>query len=184
MREFYTSVSSLLRPSSGTLAFWTCASAYVHPTRTPSASALQDLFSHFEDTVVGSFALPGNRLSRSLYADLPMPWTVDPPVTGLPRETFVRQTWNEDGKIPEGQDGFFFGKKESLGRFLASLGTSSMVTRWREANAKKPAGEREEDCVEVLGRRSREILGSEGNEVELEGGVAVVVVMGKKAEKE
>lgn len=178
--SFYASVSDLLRPSSGTLAFWTCASLYVHPTRTPSAAKVQQLLSHCEDSILGPHRVLGNRISRTLYADLPMPWNVDPVVPGLPKENFIRQTWNEDGKIPEGQDGFFFGRKETLGRIMGSLGTASMVTRWREANARKPEGEREEDCLEVLGRRLKETLGG-GDDVELDAGVGVVVVMGKRA---
>lgn len=56
-----------------------------------------------------------------------------PPVAAFPERLSVRREWNRDGKIESGQDDFFGGSPNTALADLASgLGTSSMVTRWRE----------------------------------------------------
>ncbi|KAL9622918.1 MAG: hypothetical protein Q9160_002844 [Pyrenula sp. 1 TL-2023] len=188
--QFYTCASELLSPT-GTLVLFTCASLYVHPTRTPHAAKVQALFSRLEDEVLGPYALEGNRLSRGLYRELGMPWDVAPNA-GFGEEGCGRRVWNEGGGNEGGE--FFFGRRESVGRVLGSLETASMVTRWREANCRRrEEGRGEEvDCLEWLrGELEGVLLGGEEErgegrkveDVELEVGVGVVVLTFKKTAK-
>lgn len=100
---------------------------------TPNAGQVQQTLSHLEDDILGPYKLPANNVSRTMYADLGMPWSANPPVAAFPQPLSVRREWNRDGKLEPGQDDFYGGSSTTtladLGR---SLGTSSMVTRWRE----------------------------------------------------
>ncbi|KAK8855980.1 S-adenosyl-L-methionine-dependent methyltransferase [Apiospora arundinis] len=68
-----------------------------------------------------------------MYANLHMPWSVDPLIAAFPQSLSVRREWNRDGELESGQEDFYGGSSVVTLEDLAnSLGTSSMVTRWRE----------------------------------------------------
>lgn len=144
--------------SGGTVALWTNASLYCHPA-TPNAPAVQKHLNHLESTVLAPYELTPNRISRDLYRNLAMPWdgSISPPVECFPRDLFVRKEWDVDGILSNGDD-FFGGSRETtLHALEASLGTASMVTRWREAHPDKPGTE--EDCVRATMKSVREAMG-------------------------
>lgn len=123
----------------------------------PNAPEVQKALFHLEEDVLKPYELPPNRLSRDLYDNLPLPWTVDPLVSAFPRADFVRIEWDRDGILTNEKD-FLAGDKETTLQGLEkSLGTASMVTRWREANP--DLANTDKDCVKVAMRQVREALG-------------------------
>jgi trans-aconitate 3-methyltransferase len=93
-----------------------------------------------------------------MYDNLAMPWDVKPPVIVFPREGFTRYEWNRNGALEEGEVDFFGGNEEvTLDELRDSLGTASMVTRWREVNGH--IANTEQDCVEVTMRAVAQALG-------------------------
>jgi hypothetical protein len=127
-----------------------------------------------EREILAPYELVPNRLSRDMYDDLPLPWTVAPPVAALGQASFVRREWDRDGVLSDG-DAFFGGSKPTpVDAFLALLGTASIVTRWREAHAELVGTE--DDVVAAFGRRLRAALGEGVTEVVLGAGVVVLMV--------
>lgn len=113
---------------------------------TINAQAVQMALSHLEDDILGPYELPENNLSRTMYTNLKMPWSVDPPVAAFPQSLCLRCEWNRDGKLEPDCDDFFGGSSTvSLAELGKSLGTASMVTRWRQ-HREELAGT-DADCV-------------------------------------
>ena len=124
---------------------------------TPNAALVQDAIFRLEREHLLQYELPGNRLSREGYQNLPLPWTVDPPITEFPPAGFSRVDWDRDGRLSN-PDHFFLGDKHlTLAQIGKQLGTASMVTRWREAHPQQAGTE--EDVVDVLLRDLRKTLG-------------------------
>ena len=145
----------------------------------------------------------GNRWSREMYDDLPLPWSVStsasaPPTTAFSREpahptdppTFYRKEWNRDGlctslpspptpaekKLDDAVIESLW-RDQSLEEIASDLATASMVTRWRERyGAQVEKGERE-DCVAEMVGRLREVLGGKGR---LRVGTGAVVLLFKR----
>ena len=93
-----------------------------------------------------------------MYADLRLPWEISEQLAHLfPEEGFLRREWNRDGKL-EPNETQFFGESSTttLGELAASLGTASMVTRWREANPEM--AHTDDDCVAVTIRSVAEAM--------------------------
>lgn len=112
-----------------------------------------------------------------MYDRLPLPWTVDPPVPAFPESDFVRLEWDRGGVLTDGAD-FFVGSREvSLEALEKGLGTSSMVTRWREAHPE--LAHTDEDCVVKTIRRVREALGPEAGD-KIRAGAATVILLFKR----
>jgi hypothetical protein len=84
-------------------------------------------------------------MSRTLYEDLLLPWTVTPPVNAFSTSSHIRHEWDRNGVLTNGKD--FFGGTEdtTLEALEKSLGTASMVTRWRQAHPELVGTE--QDCV-------------------------------------
>jgi hypothetical protein len=118
---------------------------------------------NLEDKILGPYETPSNNLSRRMYDNLTMPWDVE---TGpFSRQKFVRYEWNRNGKLEDGEDDFFGGSKETtLAELAKSLGTASMVTRWREANPELVGTEK--DCVNLTMSKIAEVVGGEGSKLE------------------
>jgi hypothetical protein len=57
------------------------------PNATVIQAAIGDLKPFFE---------PGNLLTRNLYVDLPLPWTLTPPVADFDEAAFFRKEWGLD----------------------------------------------------------------------------------------
>lgn len=94
-----------------------------------------------------------------MYTNLRMPWDVDPPVPEFPQSSFVRREWNRNGKLESGQDDFYSGSSAvKLDELAKSLGTSSMVTRWRESYPELVGTDG--DCVEQTMKLASEAMGS------------------------
>jgi hypothetical protein len=107
---------------------------------------VQQALTYLEDDILGPYELSGNNISRKMYANLVMPWSINPPISAFPESSFVRREWNRDGKLGLGEDDFFGGASETtLEQLEQSLGTASMVTRWREAHPHLVGTE--SDCV-------------------------------------
>ncbi|KAE8391195.1 S-adenosyl-L-methionine-dependent methyltransferase [Aspergillus alliaceus] len=130
MPKFWAEAANIIRPR-GTVALWTCASLSCHPS-TQNA-----------DEVRTRLIAKGSRYSSRtnspeiryllISTTLPLPWSVDPAVTVFPASDFVRVESERDG-IPSDGKSFFIGKDTTVDELEQSLGTASMVTRWREAN--------------------------------------------------
>jgi trans-aconitate 3-methyltransferase len=131
----------------------------------------------FEREVLAPHELPPNRLSRDMYDNLPLPWTISNPVTAFPRERYVRLEWDREGVLSNGET--FFGSSEEapIDDLLKGLGTASMVTRWREANPELAGTEK--DALTLYGARLREALGS--GQTTLSTGSGTVILLFKKA---
>jgi len=175
MEGFWKSADTLLKPN-GTVGIWTTASDYCHPS-TPNAEEVQKIMHHFEHEVLAPYELASNRISRSLYDNLQLPWQVSPPVASFPQSSYTRLEWNRDGKAsPDGT--FFNGREVTLAQAEAALGTASMVTRWREAHPDLVGTDR--DCVKEFIARLRKALG--GQEKVLSGQAVVLLLFKKGAQ--
>ncbi|KAK8012262.1 Methyltransferase domain-containing protein [Apiospora marii] len=158
MDRFWRQAALIVKPG-GTVALWTKSSLYCHPS-TPNANQVQQALSRLEDDILGPYELPANKVSRTMYANLRMPWSVEPPVAAFPEPLSVRREWNRDEKLESGQDDFFGGSSSTtLADLASSLGTSSMVTRWREDHPELTGTDG--DCVVRTMRAVSEAMGSE-----------------------
>jgi hypothetical protein len=127
---------------------------------TPNHVQVQRIMSELEDRILGSYENPSIKLSRNMYDELPMPWTLNPPVLAFPAESHVRFEWNRGGKIEDGETDFFDESKEiSLKGLSDNLGTASMVTQWRKANPQAIKAGR--DCVDITIRNMAAAMGFE-----------------------
>lgn len=105
------------------------------------------------------YELPGNRLSRDSYDHLLLPWSCNPPVDGFLESGFTRLEWDRDGKLSDPVHFFLGDEVVTIERMQKILGTSSMVTRWREAHPQLAGTE--QDVVVDLAREMKEVLGGE-----------------------
>lgn len=180
LEPFYSSAAKALRPG-GTLAMWTAVSLYCHPS-TPNAAAVQDVIDDIQDRMLQSHTTPGNRMTRSAYKTLPLPFDIPGLEYEFDRATFIRKEWDIEGvpSAPDNADGsagpflkHVVTKLEDLER---GLETSSSVIRWREANPDKALTG--DDPVKLTVRRLRELMGGEGLVVS----PSFVLLMMKRAE--
>jgi hypothetical protein len=135
-----------------------------------------NLFRELEDEILAPYELRPNRLSRDMYDELPLPWTVPHPVASLPREQFVRREWDRGGKLSNGETCFGGGRVTPIDAFMQMLGTASMVTRWREAHPDLVGTD--DDVVAAFARKLRAALGPGVETLEL--GAGTVLLMFKK----
>ncbi|BDD62419.1 hypothetical protein MAP00_007387 [Monascus purpureus] len=150
---------------------------YADPS-TPNAAEAQKALFHLELDVLKPSELPSNRISRSLYDELTLPWTVDPPVLSFSESGFTRFEWDRDGILTDGMD-FLNGDDVTIDDLEKSLNTASMVTRWREANPELAGTEH--DCVKVasvkvaIGEIRRAMGISHGGSIRTGNGVAILL---------
>lgn len=109
---------------------------------------------------IAPYELPGNRVARDSYDDLLLPWNCNPPVDGFLESGFTRLEWDRDGKLSNPEHFFLGDEIVTIERMKERLGTSSMVTRWREAHPQLAGTEK--DVVIKVAREMREVL--EGDE--------------------
>jgi hypothetical protein len=120
---------------------------------------VQAVLSDLEDNILGPYELRSNKLSRDMYDHLTMPW--DTKTTAFSHSNYKRLEWNRNGKLETDELEFFGGSSEgSLQELADSLGTASMVTRWREANLSLVGTEN--DCVNLTMRRLAKAMGADG----------------------
>lgn len=182
---FWRAAARALRPG-GTVALWAGGSICVDPS-TPAAAKVQATLDLLETERVAEFMLPANWMVRGLYADLPLPWTLDGegggPVDDFDRGSFVRREWGTDAPGAGAADEFYAMKQElaTLGMLEKVLGTASPVTRWRAANPDKV--DTEKDVLRIVMREIEhavEEAGVDKDKVLLKGGVKGVLLLVSK----
>lgn len=187
--QVYLEAARILKPG-GSIIFWTTKSYYIDERSTPNAAKVQALFQSFENDVLRPHELAGNRLSRDMYRDLPLPWSRYEDATDesekllalFDQDAFQRLEFNVDGKVRPGE-AFLLARRLTFDECRRGLGTASPVARWREANADKVASGEVEDCVDRLVRQTRELFDEvpEGRGRDwIEAGAALVVLVIKK----
>ncbi len=162
MPSFWRAAARVLKPG-GTVAIWGSGNMRVDPG-TPNAGAIQARIDQFEEEIRPYFLL-GNFLTRDLYRDLGLPWSVEPAVEGFEEGDF----WRKDYETTE--EFLAVGAPMvDLEAFERMLGTMSPVTRWREDH---PGAEGTEGDVVRKFRRDLERLlresGVEGGQERLKG---------------
>ena len=103
----------------------------------------------------------GNRKCRIGYVDLTLPWDLSPPAAGFSNHeaSFSRIEKNLDGQLGSEKEFFLGDKHVTLEELSKTLGTASMVLRWREAHPAL-AGTNEDVVVRAM-NDVREVLGRE-----------------------
>lgn len=176
MPRFWPSAARVVRPG-GTVAMW-CSNAYVHHS-VPNSAAINVAVKKIEKEELMPFFEPGNMLPRDLYSTIGLPWTVEPPVPAFDESALFRKEWGT-----EDNDESFYEMKQvtlNLDTLEKMLGTSSPVTRWREAHPE--AVGTEEDVIRRLRREIERLLheaGVEKGKEMVRGGEAGVLLMVKK----
>ena len=149
---------------------------------------------------MAAFETQGNRVSREMYDGLVLPWECEPRNPGFVNDGghFVRREWNREGSLkvsPGVREDELHEKaekvreldariieslyeRESLEELARSLGTASMVTRWREANCDRVEAGEIEDCVDRMVGELRGVL--DGQEWLELGTGAVVLILRKR----
>ncbi|KAK4500914.1 hypothetical protein PRZ48_009106 [Zasmidium cellare] len=166
MPKFYEAVGKILKPGA-TLAMWTCSSLHVHPS-TPNHEKLEEILQHLETNMLAPYETPGNVLSRMAYDGLALPWDNEASSGLFQKDSFERKDWDRGGvpstpPTPGEQFGpFVMNNRSGPVEYLAkTLGSASMVIRWREANAEK--AHTEEDPINITVTRLKEALEGEEN---------------------
>ncbi|EXJ72609.1 uncharacterized protein A1O5_03755 [Cladophialophora psammophila CBS 110553] len=192
MPRFWGEAAKILKPG-GSVIIW-CSGGYRVDPSTPNAEKLQDWWRMFEEEVLSPYELPGNRLARELYVNLGMPWECLERIDGTDQELkdllnefdekqFVRIQSDRDGRMSsEGAVSEFL--RVDFAKIKALLGTASPITRWREANKEKVEKGEVEDILEMVVRRTKEIIeevpeGKGRDYIESGSGMVVLVVKRK-----
>ena len=159
MDAFWPRAAQVLKPG-GTVALWLGSSMRVHPSM-PNAAAIQEALTKIVDDQLDEFMTPGNRLAKDLYVNLPLPWTIEHPVSDFDKDSFIRREWNTDGNYTTTEQ-FFVGGLQTLTLDMLEklLETGSPITRWREAHQDLVGTER--DIVRVLRREVERLLHEAG----------------------
>ena len=157
MSRFWPQAARVLKPG-GTAALWTTGSIRIHPS-VPNATAIQAAIDDIEERDLKPFFEPGNLLTRNVYVDLPLPWTLAPPVADFDETTFFRKDWG-----PEDCEEFFEGGAltADLDTMETILGTGSPVQRWRDAHPDAVGTQR--DPVRTMRREIERYLHEAGVE--------------------
>jgi len=154
MAGFWPSAARVLKPG-GSVALWCSGEMRVHPS-TPGAEALQKAMDEIRNRELAPYYVEGNLLTFNRYRDLPLPWTLSPPVAGLEESTFFRKEWTIG-------EPFFVGELEvDMETFEKMLSTGSPVTRWREAHPEDVGTEK--DVLRMFRRQAERILQENGVE--------------------
>ena len=111
-----------------------------------------------------------------MYDNLTMPW--DPRTNAFPSHRFVRYEWNRNGNLEDEDLHLFGGGKEVMLKELGEiLGTASMVTRWREANAELVGTDN--DCASLTMREIAKVMdaGSDLEAIKIKAGSSITLLM-------
>ncbi|CZR66547.1 related to trans-aconitate 3-methyltransferase [Phialocephala subalpina] len=157
MKHFWPSAARVLKPG-GTVALWTTGDAAMHPSM-PNAAAIQTSMDEIEERELKPFFVLGNLLTRGLYADLKLPWTLDSPVADFDEAAFFKKEWG-----PENSDQFFEGGavELDLDTMEKMLGTASPVQRWRDAHPETAGTDR--DIIKIIRKEVERLLHEAGVE--------------------
>lgn len=157
MARFWPRAARVLKPG-GTAALWTIGPTRMHPSM-PNAAAIQAAIDDLEERNLKPFIEPGNLLARNLYVDLPLPWTLAPPVPDFDEAALFRKEWG-----PDNSEEFFVGGglTVDLDTMEKILGTASPVQRWREAHPDAVGTER--DIIRIMRMEIERLLHEAGVE--------------------
>ncbi|KAL6904290.1 S-adenosyl-L-methionine-dependent methyltransferase [Trichoderma evansii] len=185
LARFWPKASHILKPG-GTVALWARTGMSIDPTQTPNGSAIKAALEAFHSELL-PYERQGGILTRDLYADLQLPWTLDNPVKAFGQDSFIRKIWNSHREYDQDAQGADFGTRRIMTpeQFEKLLGTHSSVTRWREDHPDLVGTEK--DIAGNLRRQIETLLhdvGVEPGEEILRGGVAIVLLMVKKTQLE
>ncbi|KAH8658130.1 S-adenosyl-L-methionine-dependent methyltransferase [Xylariales sp. PMI_506] len=161
MAGFWPSAARVLKPG-GSVALWCSGEIRVRPEM-PNAAAIQALMDHHLYVDLEPYITPGNLLTRGRYADLPLPWTLDPPTPGFDESSFYRREWDVAAAEP-----FFTGSSTAdIDTFSKMLASGSAQTRWRQANPQDVGTERDiiKNLTGGITRLLREAGVKEGEEM-------------------
>jgi len=177
MPKFWARAAQALKPG-GTVALW-CSGLICISSVTPNRDRIQAAIDKLE-VLVDEYVKPGNRMARSRYANLPLPWSIEPRVQEFDEGSFVRKEWGQGDGLEPG-DEFYGGNEMTVDMLEMVMGTTSPVIRWREANPEKVGTE--EDPVRVMRREIDEAFDEAGVEAGmrmLKGGVEAVLLLVKR----
>lgn len=179
MAGFWRSAARVLKPG-GTVALWARTAMSIDPTKTPNGTAIEGIVDGVYRELE-PFDRLGSILTRDLYVDLPLPWTLESPVKEFDKESLVRKEWNVNREYRDGEGDIGLGVAVTAEELEGLMGTNSSVTRWREAHPDKAGTE--DDLLRDMRRRVEACLAEvdvrAGDKV-LRGGVAMVLLMVKK----
>jgi len=96
---------------------------------TPNAAKIKSILKDFENITLAPWDEPGNRLARQYYDNLPLPWTISPPVTAFPQSLFVKHEYDRNDTFTNGTDFYFGGQPMALAHVEIGLATTSPVKR-------------------------------------------------------
>ncbi|KAK2009089.1 methyltransferase domain-containing protein [Colletotrichum eremochloae] len=179
MPAFWAAAARVLKPG-GSVAIWTGSAKYVHPA-TPNLRRLQETLLAFRQEHLLPYMAPGNHMVDALYTTLPLPWTLEEPVTEFDEGAFFRRDWNKDGVLTPGDEYFLAQQVFGLDDIEKFLETMSPIMRWRAAHPDAIGTER--DVVKMLRQTIETLLseaGVEKSKAAIVTSVAGVLLMVKK----
>jgi hypothetical protein len=135
-----------------------------------------EILLRLERETLAPYELPANRLSRDMYDNLALPWTIPTPVANFSEREFVKHEYDREGVLSNGISFFGGGTESSLDDVEKGLGTASMVTRWREANPDLAGTDK--DVVRQFITEMRNALGP-GQDTVLQGSGTVILLFKK-----
>lgn len=153
MPGFYAAAARVLKPG-GSIALWGTGQIRIHPSM-PAADEIQNVLDRLQETVE-EYTTPGNHLVRDRYEALPLPWTLEQPITELDRDSFYRKDWTVD------EDFVDIPNEVNLDFMETVMASGSPQVRWREANPDKAGTE--EDILRVTRREIERLLHNAGVE--------------------
>ncbi|OIW22582.1 S-adenosyl-L-methionine-dependent methyltransferase [Coniochaeta ligniaria NRRL 30616] len=175
---FWKRAAQVLKPG-GSVALWTSATMTVSPS-TPNYAAVQAAIQNMAKAVE-QYVVSGNRMSHELYAGMPLPWTLPSPVPEFDEASFLRKEWGTGPDSEPGDRFYVHQQPATLDMLEKMLGTTSPITRWREAHPEAAGTER--DVVRILRKEIEELFreaGVEQGKELLQGGVSGVLLMVKR----
>ncbi|KIW01194.1 uncharacterized protein PV09_07243 [Verruconis gallopava] len=147
--KFYASALKVLRPG-GTIAIWAPGRPVLKP-ETAHAAEINALVEEF-NTQLDPYRQAGGHLARDMYAHLPLPWSVDPPVEGYDKASFERTVFSDAHGNSLGHAKFTLGQAERM------YGSGSPIVRWREQHPDLAGTD--EDIVKILFKKIRQLMGA------------------------
>lgn len=154
MARFWSRAARVLKPG-GSVVLWTSGHTRIHPS-VPNSAAIQEEMDRIEKEYLEPFFEPGNWLTRNRYADLPLPWTLETPITEFDETTVIRKDWGIE------TDFYNINPEVNLDMFEKITATASPVTRWHKAHADTIGTER--DVLKVYRRAIERLLHEAGVE--------------------
>jgi len=136
-----------------------------------------EILLRFERETLAPYELLANRLSRDMYDNLSLPWTIPTPVTAFPEKLFVKHEYDREGVLSNGKTFFGGGSETTLDNLEKWMETAGMVTRWKEANPELVGTDK--DVVKKFIKELKEVLGP-GQEKFLTG-TGTAILLFKKA---